>query len=348
MDHETAMRELQAYFTASATLNTWVAGAQALALLRAALTAGLVEAARTARTPAEIAAITGVEEGRVADLCLALDAHGVLERRDGRYQLSADFATLSAPGSLKPLPPLVDLRLIEARTLEASAAPRQPYTTLPAEDLLAIAYGVTGDAASALYHARLRGWFAEQAPELHSLLEAGGHHAEFGCGIGGFLLGLLLTYPTMTAVGVEINASVIAETRRRAVELGVADRVELSHADVRELRDEETFDTVFWSQGFFPAESRAPVPAFIRRALKPGGYLLLPGAEAGEPPETDDDLHGPQGRAYTLGRLIYGRWGVPSPPVGELRAEMEAAGFTFVRCMPYGPWQFLLLRRPHS
>jgi SAM-dependent methyltransferase len=348
MDQETVLRELQAYGAASASLNTWVAGAQAIALLRAALTSGIFEAARTARTPAEIGAITGVEECRVADICAALDAHGVFARADGRYRLSADFATLSAPGGLKRLPLLVNLRLVEARTLEAAAAPVRPYTSLPGEELLAIADGVTGDAASPLYHAYLRGWFAERAPELHALMEAGCRHAEFGCGIGGFLLGLLLAYPRLSGVGMEINAQVIAETRRRAVRLGVDDRVELRHTDVRDVGDEEAFDTAFWSQGFFPTGSRAAVPAVILRALKPGGYLLYPGAEAGEPPETDEALHGPQGRAHALSRLIYSRWGVPSPPAGELREEMVAAGFTFVRFVPFGPWEWLVLRRPFS
>jgi hypothetical protein len=88
------------------------------------------------------------------------------------------------------------------------------------------------------------------------------------------------------------------------------------------------------------------VPGVILRALKPGGYLWLPGAEAGEPPETDEALHGPQGRAYTLGRLVYSRWGIPVPTAAELQAEMEAAGFAFVRFMPFAPWQFLLVRRP--
>jgi len=345
-DLAAVMQELATYRAASAKFNEWVAGAQALALLRGALTSGIFDAARTPSTATEIAEHTGVEEERVADICTALYAHGVFDRAGGRYRLSHDFATLAAPHVLQTLPNLIDVRMVEARALEAASAPDRPYTTLPPEDLLAVGYGVTAVSSSPLYLALLPAWFAEHAPELHARLETGVRHGEFGCGVGGGLLGMLLMYPRITAVGYEINAHVIAETRRRAEELGVADRVELRHADVRDVDVEAEYDTAFWSQGFFPAESQPAAKAAILKAMKPGAYLIAPGFMGGEPPATDDGLHEPQGQAYTRSKLVYKRWGIPALTAEELRAGMEAAGFEFVRFMPFGIWQYLLLRRP--
>ena len=64
----------------------WVAGANALALLRGALDAGILDAARTPRTTAELAEIAGIAPARVADICGALDVHGILTQdRDGMH-----------------------------------------------------------------------------------------------------------------------------------------------------------------------------------------------------------------------------------------------------------------------
>lgn len=346
-DPAAIMRELAAYEAASATFNGWVQGAQALALLKGALDAGIFDAARAPRTPAEIAELTGFEEEQVADICATLDAHGIFAREDDRYNLAPDFARLTGAGAIMGLPQLVDIRLVEARTLEAIGAPGRPYTALSTGDLLAVAAGVTyADPASPAVQMLMPAWVSEQLPELHARLTAGSRHAEFGCGIGGALLALPLMYPRITAVGFEINAQVIAETRRRAMALGLTDRVELRHADVRDIGDEAAFDTVQWSQGFFPAETRAAALAAARRALKPGGYLFVPGFEGGEPPATTEGLREPQGQAYLRSRLVYRRWGIPTPTADELRAELEGAGFEFVRAAPFGLWQFLLARRP--
>ena len=353
LDPATARRELEhyraelaAYQAANKTLNEWINGAHALALLRGALTSGVFDAARTPRTPAEMAEITGLDEGQVADIAAALVAHGVFERAGDRFRLTPDFARLAGPNAFFGLPQLVEVRLVEARTLEAIGSPGGPYTALPTEDLLAIARGVTfADPAAPIMQAR-RALLVENLPEVCERGAAGGRHAEFGCGIGSRVLLWLLMWPRVTAVGYEINAQVVAEARRRAAALGVADRVEFRHADVRDIRDEAVFDDGFWSQSFFPAESRAAALAAIRRALKPGGYLVVPGFEGGEPPASEAGWREPQGQAYLRSRLVYRRWGIPTPTAVELRAELEGAGFEFVRSFLSGLWQILLVRRP--
>ncbi len=102
---EALRRELLAYGAAGRTLNGWISGARALALLRGALSSGIFDAARTPSTVAEISAATGVEGPRVADVCLALEAHGVFERDGESYRLSKDFAALASPDPSRERPP---------------------------------------------------------------------------------------------------------------------------------------------------------------------------------------------------------------------------------------------------
>ena len=148
----------------------------------------------------------------------------------------------------------------------------------------------------------------------------------------------------MTAVGVELDADLLAVARQRAAALGVAERAEWRHGDARDIADEAAFDTLAWSQYYFPAETRAATLAAAYRALKPGGYLLA--SMLNDPPADDAELHGPAGRTYTLTRLLYRAWGVPIRTADELRAEVEAAGFAFVRIIESPQRRRLLARRP--
>ncbi len=272
--------------------------------MRGALSSGIFDAARTPSTVAEISDATGVEGPRVADVCLALEAHGVFERDGESYRLSKDFAALASPDALQSLPDLLAKERVLGRTLESAASSRGAYTQLPSEDASAMASGVgmrpTSPTARALWASAL----AEMAPELYSLWEGGGRHLEIGCGAANALLSLLATPPKLSAVGVEIDGGAVALARRRARELGVEDRVELRHADARTLAEEASFDSANWSQQFFPAEDREEVLAAALRALKPGGYLLA--TMFGEPPGSAEVLRESAGRSYALDRLAYG------------------------------------------
>ena len=125
----------------------------------------------------------------------------------------------------------------------------------------------------------------------------------------------------------------------------MTDRVELRHVDARELRDEATFDTVQWSQFFFPRDSRAATLAVIYRALRAGGYLLVPLAMS--VPNTPEQLHSPAGRVTSINQLVFGCWGVDWLNDDEVRTEVEGAGFTIIRVTSRdGGSRQMLARRP--
>ncbi len=351
-EEEVFEQGLQAYLAAGRTLDEWISGARALALLRGALSSGVLETARTPSTAARIAAVSGLDEDRVEAVCLALVAHGVFERDGGYYRLSPDFSVLASPEAVRSLPDVLAREEVLGRSLESAASPQVAYTALSSEDVLALAVGLgmrpTSPTTRAFWAAAVR----NAVPEAHALWVEGGRHLELGCGVANALLSLLASHPSMTATGVELDEAALAVARRRAEVLGVTDRVEFRHADARDLEEEEAFETASWSQQFFPAEGREEVLVGARRALKPGGYLVA--TMFGDPPGSGEALREPQGRTFSLDRMLYGGWGVPVLSKEGLRAELEAAGFEVLRTVPAPPNPLsvsrglMLARRPRG
>jgi hypothetical protein len=125
MDREAYEEDFRRYQAAGRSFHEWASGARALALLRGALSSGVFDAARTPSTVEEISAATGVDEARVADLCRALEAHGVF---DARVR-----ATCSPSGSecSPPLMPRNRSRTCWPRSGRSKRPPRREALTLP-------------------------------------------------------------------------------------------------------------------------------------------------------------------------------------------------------------------------
>jgi len=329
---QTLQEEIGAYWAAHSVVSAWSAGAQALALLRAALAAGVLDAVRVPSSPAQVATATGLAHERVTLLLIALDAHGVVARRDDAYTLSADIARLMSPRAVQPLANILDMDGVRARALARAGASTTPYTALAPDEQLAVAKGVMGLPSSPLWQATMAAMSDMLFAEGQAAGEEGGRYLELGCGAASALLTLLVLYPRLTAVGVDRHAAALAEARRRAVAVGVADRVELRLQDAREVREEACYDVASWSGHFFPAATRADTLAVAYRALRPGGYLLL--SYDGDPPASAEALRQPGGRADALSRLLFSSWGVPNLDGRAAEAEVEGAGFTVVRVMP--------------
>jgi SAM-dependent methyltransferase len=330
---------------AQRTLDGWFAGAQALVILTTALDAGLLAAAHSPRLPGEIAIATELDERRAGDLCLALAALGVLDCDDGRYALSPGFASLAAPDTYQPLAVRLAGEAVIASALATTTAHGGTYHTLAPADRAALARLVAPLPIAPAALAWVASFF-RTLPELHTALADGGTFLELGCGAGGVLLSTLALYPGVTAVGVDLDACALEQARRHAGAAGVADRLELRHADAREIADEAIYSVAFWSQLFFSAASRAATLAAARRALQPGAYLVMTCFWGGEPPVSLAALREPAGRYYARNRLLFGNWGLPALTREQLAAEAEAAGFEIVRVAPVSSIDLMLARRP--
>ncbi len=366
--------QLRAYIGASQELNNWINGARVFALLSGALDVGLLSALNSRSTLDQITADTGINRQLVLDLCLALEAHGLVERNGDGYQLAPNYALLAAPDAAIPLPNVIRQAQVMIRTLQSVASSEGSYTRLDSQEVLAMAEGAGISALSCAPRVSPTS-IGRCMPEVESLWQAGAHHLEVGCGVGNSLLGIVLSYPKVTAVGIEIEEVTAAEAKRRADLLGIADRVELRWVDACELQDQACYDTIQWSQFFFPEPSRPVVLRAMRQALKPGGYLFMPwigsisadttpsrraklrmglsalgSSLAASVPYFNDLLGDTPGRRQKerrfalLQRLLFNRWGVPVRTLGELKAEVEGSGFQVVRTMPTPANQFALTR----
>jgi SAM-dependent methyltransferase len=367
------MTRLRAYQRASRELQRWVEGARVLALLSGALESGVLDLVATGGTPAAIAADTGLTESDVDRVCRALEVHGVTTRDGAEYRMTPGFSLLASPSAAVPLASVIRQAKAMARTLERP--PEEAiYSALPPAEIVAMAEGAGISALSEAPHVSAE-VMAKSLPEVEALWRAGARHLEVGCGVGNALLGIAATYPGVEAVGIEIDEATAAEATRRAALLGLTARVEVRCMDVCDLRDEEIYDTIQWSQFFFPHASRLPALRAMQRALRPGGYLFMPWlgnasadgkgrrwemlrraartARAGSavfPAFLLDAMGDTARRRRTEGRLsalmdlLFGRWGVPVLPIRGLAAEVEEGGFRVVRTMHAPVSQFALTR----
>jgi SAM-dependent methyltransferase len=366
--------DLLAYVRASRDVSGWISGARVFALLSGALDAGVLDALRTESTPEQIAAATGIDEQNIVELCMALEAHGIVQQDGDGYQLTPDYALLASPTAAIPLADLIRYATVMVRELQAIPSSGAAYTAMPPEDVLAMAKGSGISTLSSSPHVT-QDATVHMIPEVTALWEAGAHHLEVGCGIGNALFGIVTTFPKVTAVGIEIDALTTAEAERRMGILGIGNRVELRMMDACELQDVNRYDTVQWSQFFFPAATRPIVLKAMHRALKPGGYLIMPwlGWISGDTTPRRGAMLSPalrglrsggisfvsflndllgdsrarrkrERRYASLQRLLFGRWGVPVRTLGELRSEVESNGFRVVREVPTPASPFVLTR----
>lgn len=335
---------LPTYAEARSVLDPLLSAAQLLGLLQGTLRSGLLAAARTPASVAQLAAVTGIAESQVVNLCRALEAHEVLIQRAGHYRLADPWLVLTTPNGPFPVENILALTFAQMKILTNAAAGNEDYWALTSDDRLAIATGITPNPASPQVLGMVAKTYQEHLPEIDQIFAAGGHCLELGCGAASALLSYLQVHPKLTAVGVELAADLVALARQRALDLGVSDRVCLIEGDACDFHAPAQFDAVFWSQAFFPTAVRAAALQVAYQSLKPGGFLLA----ALQKREPTDRLQTQAGREYTMLRLIRDGLGVPDVGAEALRQEIEAGGFIAAKTITQlAPWR-VLARRPET
>lgn len=333
-----------AYMMALRGLQPWFNAVDAVGLVRGAWRAGLLQASESPADVAALVAATGMAADRCEAVAEALVAHGVLDRDgDGRYRVADDWSALllaDPPQSLETVLRYQDARV---RMVEDAVTGGGDYWAADAADRTAYAIGVSLDPATAHGRSLLR-FALGQSPEVLELFEAGGTYLELGCGAAGSMTAALQEFPQTSAVGVELSADLVAVARDRAVRLGVADRMEVVHGDAAAYDGRTDFDFGFWSQFFFPEESRAGALAVLHRSVRPGGVVVAP--LLGDPVTGVDDLRTDDGREYAVDRVLHGGWGIPIRSPEELVAELEGAGFVDPEVLDNGFSRRVRARRP--
>ncbi len=147
---------------------------------------------------------------------------------------------------------------------------------------------------------------------------------DIGCGSGVYLRSVAAADDDATGVGLDVAADVVDLARRNLAAWGLDGRFRVEKADLRDLPADldGPWDLVLLFQNiyYFPPAERPALLARLR-ALAPGGALVLGTAVAGtgNPAAAHLDL---------VLRSTAGSVGLPT--CGELRSDLEAAGFTAV------------------
>jgi len=319
----------------------WTVAANALAMLRAAHHAGLFDALRAPVTPTEVAAQLGLDPQQTQRACMALEALQVLHHKGGAYQLTEGWAMVAADNQPAALGDRLGVTPHLQRAIADCFNPSIGFESVPLEEAVALARSVWGVPNSPT---ALQSWATLDAamPEVRAVWEAGGRHAEFGCGAGRDLLRVAVMYPNVTVVGYEILPHVLEHSRQLAASLGLEDRVEFRLEDVQTATAQTEFDTIVWSQMFFPPDTRPATIASLKRALKPDGLLIMP-LMADLPAREKIEATLPV-QAQLLASLAYPRWNIYWRPDAEIQPELEQAGFTHLHTLPHPRTPFVVMR----
>ncbi|MCO8275551.1 methyltransferase domain-containing protein [Actinoplanes sp. TRM 88003] len=333
-DEEESEQRFAEAVAAAQVVELWSSGAQALSLLAAAHEWGWIRFLATPRDLDRLAEFTGHSPERVAVILDALQAHGVL-RRDGRtVSLTPTFATLAADDAWLTLGDVLDSADLARRLVRGAV--QGATAPLPGPDALIAARTAGGRPTSVTTGLVER--LLQDLPEWHETLPQG-HLLDVGCGVATNTLTLARMFPGLRATAVEVVPEVAVEARRRADRLQVADQVDVRCLDARDFDGATAFDSACWAQSFFPEPVRAATLAMIRRALRPGGWLILE--------EENADGQDLDQRSGPLRRLVRQQ---AHPALDrtaeELAAEAEAEGFRLHRLASTRFGRFVLLRRP--
>jgi SAM-dependent methyltransferase len=313
----------------------WARGAQAIALLAAVHEQGWTTFLREPRDPAAVAGFAEIPVARAEDVLAALAAHGIVAWSGGRYRLTHEFAEALFADTYQSLG---DAVLRQALTpMRVRDAVRTGQVEPGVSDFMIIARSVAGtanDDARRKFAALLN-----EVPELAEPIREG-RFLDVGCGVAGFTLTAATMMPKFRATALEVVPELAAEASRRAVDLGVGDRVDIVTGDARRFDEPGAFDACFWAQAFFPRGARAETLAMIHRSLRPGGTLVAQEMEV----EPDD----PAGKAdFAIARLVAQAQEIPFAPSAEaLRDEMTAAGFVPVRIRATSMGRLTVVERP--
>jgi cyclopropane fatty-acyl-phospholipid synthase-like methyltransferase len=148
---------------------------------------------------------------------------------------------------------------------------------------------------------------------------------DLGCGGGEWLQRALTRYPRLRAVGVDLSAPALATARRRAEDLGVADRLTLHEQDANDFADPDGFDLVLCVGTAHAFDGLPGTLAATAEHLAPGGRLLVgDGYFEGEPTAEAKEMLGDSGDLPTVMRQVADAGLVPVHGHLSTREELDA------------------------
>lgn len=184
-----------------------------------------------------------------------------------------------------------------------------------------------------------------QAPETLARLEGGCVILDVGAGGGHHVAHYAGRFPEARVVGLERDVPSLELARRTIAEAGLGSRAEVRRGDANELDEEDAYDLVTMSIALHetggPREYRN-VLGRVRRALKPGGTLLVSELPY---PDTPEEYRGtPVYKALAGVQLHEALVGCGMITKGQLSGLLAEAGFVNARVADQPlPTRFVML-----
>ncbi|TCJ28631.1 class I SAM-dependent methyltransferase [Nocardioides jejuensis] len=190
-------------------------------------------------------------------------------------------------------------------------------------------------------------------PAVHDVLsQLRARVLDVGCGVGWSTIGLARAYPEATFVGVDIDPPTVALAQQNVAEAGLADRVRIVCADADSLDALGSFDMAFAFECVHDMPRPVEVLAAARKALLPGGSLVVMDeavAEAFAP--LGDEIERVMYGFSLLVCLPDSMCGDPTVATGTvmrpatLQSYAEAAGFSSFAVLPIEGFSFFRFYR---
>jgi hypothetical protein len=189
---------------------------------------------------------------------------------------------------------------------------------------------------SEILTARMVSMFLEVHPDL-ARLERGGALLDVGCGAAGGLIGFCKRFPSLRAVGIEPLKAARIEARTAITAAGLGSRIEVRSSRVEELDEVGVYDLAHVASAHIGDDSLRVGLERVRRALVPGGYVMLAGWRQNADP-----------RIAAVSRLRWRCWGGGPRSVADLAQMAKNAGFVDIReAPPRGDVVPFSARAPH-
>jgi 2-polyprenyl-3-methyl-5-hydroxy-6-metoxy-1,4-benzoquinol methylase len=160
------------------------------------------------------------------------------------------------------------------------------------------------------------------------LQQTGASFLDVGVGVAHLAMAMCRVWPALRVVGIDPFEAPLGIARANVRQAGLEDRIELRHAGIEELADEEAFDLAWLPTVFIPSAVVPLAMKRVRASLRPGGWAIVPTIG-----EVGPDLH------RAVWALQNQLWGGPVLSTPDLESLAHDAGFSSVRAIPPpGPW----------
>ncbi len=294
--------------------------AWALGALCAALDTGLAAALSEPATVPELAHSAGLSDELAERLLEVLEALGLVSRDGERWEgpeLAAELGRRERFVRADARNALLQAGELAARVAGGRLEAGWSHTS---EQILETQGVMSAGAVEPL----ARFVFPNLAGLPERLAAPGAAFLDVGAGVGEIGLDLCRRYEHLRVVGLEPSAVPRRLALSKIESAGLADRIEMRDQRAEELADDEAFDLAWMALPFLPPPVAEAAIRAVRRALRPGGWLLI--ATLGSP------ARGDLGDALAAFRSVL--WGGGPLAPRAVEGLLIAAGFTDVVTMP--------------